>query len=256
MEPKLTKEEKKQLRKQERAEWEKQLDAQRRTSLFKKIALWGGIALFLAISIWGIYAASTQPSSSATPDITMPPVTDKDFQTPTALPNEQVNPNLKTVTLVEYSDFQCPACKAYYPLVMQLQKDYGAKLHFVYRFFPLENVHKNAEAASRAGFAASLQGKFWEMHDVLFEKQDSWAQLPDPTDAFVGYAKDMGLSIEGFKKDYTSDKAKKFVENSYQNALNLGLQGTPSFFLNGKLITSPQGYQPFKTLIDNALKSK
>jgi protein-disulfide isomerase len=247
MEPKLTKEEKKQLRKQERQDWEKQLDSEKRSSLLKKIALWGGVALFLVLGVWGIYAASTQPSSTTSQqsNITLPKVTASDFQTgsPTA-----------KVTLVEYSDFQCPACKAYYPVVKQLQKDYGDRLHFVYRFFPLENIHKNAAVSAEAGYAASKQGKFWEMHDKLFETQDSWAPLPDPTDTFVGYAKDLGLNVDQFKKDYSSDTAQKFVNDSYQTALNMGLQGTPSFFLNGKFIDNPQGYQPFKDVIDQALK--
>ncbi len=248
MEPKLTKEEKKALRKEERQEWEKQLDTEKRASLFKKIAIWGGVILFLAIGVWGIYAASTQPSpATQSTSITMPKVTTSDFQ--------QGSPNAKA-TLVEYADFQCPACKAYYPVVKQLQKDYGDKLHFVYRFFPLENVHKNAVASSEAAYAAGLQGKFWEMHDRLFETQDAWAGLTDPTGTFAGYAKDLGLNVDQFKKDSNSDAAKKFVDTQYQTALNMGLQGTPSFFLNGKFIDNPQGYQPFKTLIDNTLKGK
>ncbi len=245
MEPKLTKEEKKQLRKEERTEWEKQLDKEKRNSLFKKIALWAGIALFLVIGVWGIYAASTQPSSSPTPSITMPKVTTSDFQTGSPSGN---------VTLVEYADFQCPACKAYYPVVKQLQKDYGDRLHFVYRFFPLENVHKNAESSARAAYAAALQGKFWEMHDTLFQNQDAWAGLSDPTDTFTDYAKTLGLNVDQFRKDYTSNAASKFVENAYQTALNMGLQGTPSFFINGKFIENPQGYQPFKDLIDKQMR--
>lgn len=249
MEPKLTKEQKKEIRKQEKQDWEKQIDKERQVSLMKKIALWGGIALFLALGVWGIYAASTQPVSNPQADIKMPPVTASDLQTGTP-----ASPGQKVVTLVEYADFECPACKAYYPLVKQLQKDYGDKLHFVYRFFPLETIHKNAETSSRAAYAASLQGKFWEMHDKLFDTQDAWGQLADPTDTFVGYAKALGLNTDQFVKDYNSDQARKFVETSYQSALNLGLQGTPSFFLNGKFIENPQGYQPFKDLIDKALK--
>lgn len=246
MEPKLTKEEKKQLRKQERQEWEKQLDSEKRNSLLKKIAIWGGITLFLILGVWGIYAASTQPSpSTQQTSITLPKVTSSDFQT--GLPTAKA-------TLVEYADFQCPACKAYYPVVKQLQQDYGDKLHFVYRFFPLENIHRNAAASAQAAYAASKQGKFWEMHDKLFETQDTWAGLPDPADTFVGYAKSLGLNVDQFKADYSSDAAAKFVNDSYQTALNMGLQGTPSFFLNGKFIENPQGYQPFKDVIDQALK--
>lgn len=248
MEPKLTKEEKKQLRKQEKQEWEKQLDNEKRNSLIKKIAIWGGVGLFLIIGVWGIYAASTQSSSNTNASqttITMPKVTTSDFQT---------GSSTSKVTVVEYADFQCPACKAYYPIVKQLQQDYGDNLHFVYRFFPLENIHKNAALSAQAAYAASKQGKFWEMHDRLFDTQDTWAELPNPTDTFVGYAKDLGLNLDQFKSDYTSDAAQKFVNDSYQTALNLGLQGTPSFFLNGKFIENPQGYQPFKDLIAKELK--
>ncbi|HEX7041867.1 MAG TPA: thioredoxin domain-containing protein [Patescibacteria group bacterium] len=245
MDPKLTKEEKKELKRQEKQDWQKQMDLEKRNSLFKKLAIWGGIVLFLAIGGWGVYTASTSPSSTSTSDIKIPKVTPSDFQT--------VKSGAK-VTLVEYADFQCPACKAYYPVVKQLQSDFGTKLDVVYRFFPLENIHRNAATSAQAGYAASLQGKFWEMHDKLFDTQDSWAELPDGTDTFVGYAKDLGLNVDKFKSDMASSDTQKFVENSYQNALNLGLQGTPSFFLDGKFIDNPASYQAFKDLISKELK--
>lgn len=243
MDEKLTKSEKKEIRKQE---WHNELESERKKKLFTTLFLWGFGALLAVLAIVGLIAFSSNNSSNSSPSaITMPKITEKDYTQ---------GPKNAKATLTEYSDFQCPACKAYYPVVKQIQKDYDGKLLFVYRFFPLPSVHKNAYASAQAGYAAGLQGKFWEMHDKLFETQDSWAQLPDPTATFTSFAKDVGLNVDQFSKDQSSDAAKKFVTDSYNADIALGLSGTPTFFLNGKLIANPNSYADFKKQIDNALK--
>jgi len=92
------------------------------------------------------------------------------------------------------------------------------------------------------------------MHNRLFDTQDSWATLPDPESVFVGYAKDLGLDTDTFKKDYEAQATSDFVNNSYDAALNVGVNSTPTFFLNGKQLTNPAGYTDFKKLVDEALK--
>jgi protein-disulfide isomerase len=159
-----------------------------------------------------------------------------------------------TVTLVEYLDFECEACGAYYPLTTQLKEEYKDSLRFVVRYFPLPG-HKNSKTAAYAVEAAGKQGKFWEMYDVLFAKQKEWGegQVADQNQ-FEKYALEAGVDIEQWKKDVVSPEVAKRVDDSYKEAISLNLQGTPSFFLNGKKIANPQGYDAFKKLIENANK--
>lgn len=241
MDEKLTKDEKKHLRQEE---WREKADKEQKKRLYQTIGAWSFGGLLVVLAIWALVVFSSGSSSLSSASLKQPPVTAKDFQS---------NPGAKT-TLVEYADFQCPACKAYYPVVKQLGKDYGTKLNVVYRMFPLKTVHQNALVSARAAYAASLQGKFWEMHDTLFETQDSWATLPDPESVFVGYAKELALNTDTFKKDYESQSTSDFVNNSYDGATNVGVNSTPTFFLNGKQLENPAGYTDFKKLIDQAVK--
>lgn len=159
-----------------------------------------------------------------------------------------------SATLVEYSDFQCPACAGYYPVVKQLNKDFKGKLRFVYRYFPLRTIHKNAEIASIAAEAAGRQNKFWEMHDLLFENQTEWSDLTDPREKFKEYAKFIGLDMEKFQNDLNSKEAKDKVEADYQNGLSLGVNATPTFFLNDQKISNPRTYEEFKAIIEGVVK--
>lgn len=159
-----------------------------------------------------------------------------------------------SATLVEYSDFQCPACAAYYPVIKQINKDFGDKLRFVYRYFPLRNIHKNAEISSIAAEAAARQNKFWEMHDLLFENQTEWSNLQDPRGKFKEYAKFIGLDMEKFQNDLNSKEVKDKVEADYQNGLSLKVNATPTFFLNDQKITNPRTYEEFKIKIEEVLQ--
>lgn len=159
-----------------------------------------------------------------------------------------------SATLVEYSDFQCPACAAYYPVVKQLNKDYAGKLRFVYRYFPLRTIHQNAEISSIAAEAAARQNKFWEMHDLLFENQTEWSNLQDPKEKFKEYAKFIGLDMEKFQNDLNSKEAKDKVEADYQSGLSLGVNATPTFFLNDQKIQNPKTYEEFKIKIEEVFK--
>lgn len=159
-----------------------------------------------------------------------------------------------TVVLVEYLDFECEACGAYYPLVKQLEQEYGDRVTFVARYFPLQG-HRNGFPAALAAEAASRQGKFWEMHDLLFMRQKEWGEKQVATpEVFEGFAQEIGLNMEQFKTDVASPEVAARVKRDQDAGIELGVKSTPTFFLNGKRIQNPQGYEAFKTLLDAELR--
>lgn len=154
-----------------------------------------------------------------------------------------------SVRLVEYSDFQCPACRAYYPLMKALGEEFPNDLEIVYRHFPLERIHQNANAAGRAAEAAGVQGRFWEMHDWIFERQDEWSKVPDPTNLFAGYAVSIGLDENKFRADMNSQAARDKVQDDLDSGTASLVNSTPTFFLNMEKIQNPRSYEEFRTLI-------
>ncbi|MDQ5962459.1 MAG: hypothetical protein QG653_266 [Patescibacteria group bacterium] len=161
------------------------------------------------------------------------------------------NPTAK-VTLVEFADFQCPACAVYEGLIQKVLADNPQDLKVVFRHFPLMQIHKNALISAKASEAASVQGKFWEMHDLLFVKQAEWSGALNASSMMVTYATSLGLDAKKFEADLKSEAIEKKVMAEYQEAIRLKLPGTPSFFLNGKLIDSPRSPEEFNELIKKA----
>lgn len=159
------------------------------------------------------------------------------------------------VTLVEYSDFECPACASYYPFIKQLADDFPDDLKIVYRHFPLTSIHRYALPAARAAEAAGNQGKFWEMHDKLFENQRSWERNSQADEIFEAYAGELGLNLEQFRKDYNDGSTKSKVQSDARLGQQNNVTGTPSFFLNGRKISNPRGYTELKQLIQNEIAS-
>ena len=206
-----------------------------------KTFIWIGtvVIVLVALMFWGVKGtSSTGPS----------------FELGVVHPLDNIKGNASsTVVVMEYSDFQCPACRSYYPIMKELMVEFGDRVTFVYRHFPLIGIHPNAEFAALAAEAAGKQGKFWEMHDLLFEKQDEWAKAPDVESKFESYATLLNISIEQFKTDWVSKEVKDFVKTQRMHAIKSGLQGTPSFFINGKQIQNPASVQAFKILINEAL---
>lgn len=157
------------------------------------------------------------------------------------------------VVLTEYSDFQCPACGYFYPMVEKLKAEYGDKLEVRYRYFPL-NSHQYAALAARAAQAAKNQGKFDEMHDRLFENQQSWSSSGNPQAVFIGYAQDMGLDMQQFKNDLNSAETQQAVMEQKQEGRNRGVNSTPTFFVNGDMVQQmPRTYEQFKAIIESAM---
>lgn len=157
------------------------------------------------------------------------------------------------VTLVEFGDFQCPACGAYEPIIRQVLADNKDTLKFSFRHFPLTQMHKNALLAAKASEAAALQGKFWEMHDILYDKQEEWGEALNARDFILTYANTINLDV----KKFTTDLDKKEIEDKilaeYKEGVSLGIQGTPTFFVNGKKVeNNVRDLASFNLMIKNA----
>lgn len=201
----------------------------------------GIIIATVAILLAGIFLVSGDSQSQQQTDIQ---ITESD--------NTQSNPDAP-LTLVEYSDFQCPACQAYSSTLKQLNQEFPDNLRLVYRHFPLRQIHRNAEPAARAAQAAAKQEKFWQMHDLLFENQNQWSDEKNPKDKFKEYAASLDLNLEQFETDYDSQEIKNKVFNDSQSGSQLGVNSTPSFFLNGERLQNPRNYEEFKNIIQSEL---
>lgn len=161
-----------------------------------------------------------------------------------------------SVTLLEYGDYQCPACERYYPVVKQVVAQYQDRIQFQFRNLPLNQIHQNAYAGARAAEAAALQNKFWEMHDALYDQQSNWSASSNPKPFFDAYAKQLGLNVTQFDKDFASENVNNLI-NADLTAFNKtgATVETPTFFLNGKLINPGATAAEFQKLLDNALKT-
>ncbi len=162
------------------------------------------------------------------------------------------------VTLVEYGDYQCPYCEQYFQTVKQVQAAFINKVKFQFRNFPIVNAHPNAFAAARAAEAASLQNKFWEMHDALYTNANwqVWTEASDPTPYFNQYAKQLGLNITQFKSDFASSRVNDVINADAAEGTRLGVEGTPTFFLNGKKIDIANSFSAFEKVLNDAINQK
>lgn len=132
------------------------------------------------------------------------------------------------LTIVEYGDYQCPYCGAAYPVLKELMKEFKGQVKFVFRNFPLSEMHPYARPAAIAAEAADLQGKFWEMHDVIYENQQSL------NESFLfQLAEKIGLNLSQFKEDIQKPELEKKVDSDFESGIISGVNGTPSFFING-----------------------
>jgi len=143
------------------------------------------------------------------------------------------NPNAP-VTLEEFGDFQCPACGSYHPELKKMEAEFGDKMKVVFRELPLLPMHEHALMAAQAAEAAGLQGKFFEMHDMLYENQAKWVDQKDLVPIFVDYAKQLGINPDQFMKDLNGETVAQRLFQDGKRAHSFGLKGTPSFFVNGK----------------------
>lgn len=152
------------------------------------------------------------------------------------------------VTIIEFSDFQCPYCARAVPTIKQIIEEYGDNVRIVFRDFPL-SFHKDAQKAAEAAECADDQGKFWEMHDKIFENQNAMG-----VDDLKQYAENLGLDTEEFDLCLDSDKYAEEVQNDLRDGQKVGVTGTPAFFVNGIKISGAKPFSEFKQVIDQELE--
>jgi protein-disulfide isomerase len=160
-----------------------------------------------------------------------------------------VGPASAEVSIVAFSDFQCPFCSRAVPTLEQVEKEYGDKVRIVFKHLPL-SMHPKAPAAHAAAEAAHRQGKFWEMHDRIFQNQREMSP-----ERYVEYATELGLDVERFRKDLESQDVKKRIDADTSEASRLNVRGTPAFFINGRYLSGAQPFETFKQRIDEELAS-
>ena len=203
---------------------------------------------------WYWWKATDKSSASEPSNSGIPPVA-ASSPAPGAEPPHVRGSETAPVTLEEFGDFECPSCGLFYPVLKTIEGEYGARLRVIFRELPLTTPHPHALAAAHAAEAAGMQGKFWEMHDLLYENQETWAKALDVRPVFEGYAGRLGLSVERFKQDQTSETVENRIFLDGLRVHSLGIQGTPTVFINGH----PIPYEEFRTVealrasIDKAL---
>ena len=205
-----------------------------------------GVATLIIVGAGVFFFSKKQPPQDATPSSF-----DKSLLTENAKhARGDVN---APVTIVEFGDFQCPSCQAAQPIVNSMLEKYSQNIYFVYRHYPLI-VHKNAEAAAKAAEVAGEQGKFFEMHDKIFEGQKIWERSSKPNEYFDGYAKELGLDMKKLAVDVQSSEVNAVISADLKAVKALGGTGTPTFALNGKKIENPGNkVEEFEKLLDDAL---
>ncbi len=156
------------------------------------------------------------------------------------------------VTVVEFGDFQCPACAVAYQVVNQIKKKYEGKVRFAFREFPIA-VHKNGYSSALAAETAGGQGMFWEMHDMLYDNQKEWSDRNDAIDIFTSYAKKIGIDADKFKKDVEDKKYDAKIQNDLKDGNMLGVNATPTFFINGKKYSGVLTYEDFMSKIEKEM---
>lgn len=215
------------------------------------ILLWSVVLSVLSISAAVIFvsvfsSASTHSHGGSPKALLTVPVTAIDQMTG--------NPQA-AVTVVVYSDFQCPSCASLNEDIKDLEKDLAANVRFVHRHFPLPQ-HPNSPLAAFAAEAAGLQGKFWQMRDRLFATQADWSELRSPTEFFKKLASELDLDVERFSRDMKSKEVMEKVTDDFNSAVTSRLQSTPSVFVEGELVAIDGNVQTLRKHIDETLKNR
>lgn len=198
--------------------------------------------MVLGLIVWGLAAAINKSSNGGLKLATPAPISATDHVR---------GPSDAPVTLIDYGDFQCPACAAYFPLIERLFNESSTTLRMVSRNFPLSQ-HENAIPSALAAEAAGMQGKYWEMFKSLYENHDEWAEVKDASPMFEKYASEIGLNLETFKIDLKNPDLRKKIEDDRDEGIHIGINHTPTFFVNNKEVIDIQSYEQLKELIQTA----
>lgn len=215
---------------------QKQAAAERKAAMMKMV-YWGlGVIVMAAVLVYAFRSVTQAP-----PSVSEVVASDHIKGKPDA-----------PITIVEYSDFQCPACEVQYTSIKKIWPSIKSSVRFVYRHFPLTNIHPHAMTAAYYAEAAGMQGKFWEMHDLMFENQKRWAGVKEIKPVFDGYVKQLGLDAEQFAKDVESDAVKAKIASDLQSAKKAQAASTPSLYLNGELLRGVREADKLKAAIRQA----
>lgn len=220
----------------------------------KKILPFIIILLVLGVALVSAWALKKRSSGTVTPVTNNPhspaPVNANDTVVTGvagAEPPHILGPNSAPARLEEFGDFECPPCGLFHPVLVQMHKEFGDKLQITFREFPLAPAHQHAIAAASAAEAAGLQGKFWEMHDLLYENQKAWHEAFDVRPIFEGFAKQIGLDMNRYQNDLNGDQVAQRILNDGKRGHSMGVKGTPTVFLNGREV-------PFESLPADKLR--
>src|SRR6266508_3093950 len=205
---------------------------------FLPLAIIVVVLLTALVVVWMAVRPSSKPGSSNNASPT--PLTDAPGAEP---PHIRGNANA-SATLEEFGDFQCSSCGSYDPELKKIESEFGDRLRVVFRERPLIPPHEHALIAAQAAEAAGLQGKFWEMHDKLYENQTTWTPAKDLVPIFVDYAKQIGIDPDRFMKDLNGEQVAQRIFQDGKRVHALGLNGTPTFFVNGKEAKPPDQWKP------------
>ena len=192
---------------------------------------------------------STSASTSSASQSDAPKVNNSQLLTKESY---QTTPKGAVVTMVEFSDFECPGCGRIAPIVSQLLKEYKGKINVVYHNFPLP-MHTDGKIAAQAAIAAGNQGKFWQMHDILFANQDAWSENNKAQSIFIGYAKQLKLNINKFNQDITSSSVINRMNSDVADGNALGVDSTPTFYINQHKYLGDYSLSAFEGVINSYL---
>ncbi|MCA9350175.1 thioredoxin domain-containing protein [Candidatus Nomurabacteria bacterium] len=172
--------------------------------------------------------------------------------------NHSKGGNSKDVEIVAYSDFQCPVCAQFFPIESQVTEKYKDQIKFTFRHFPLDTIHPNARAAHRAAEAAGKQNKFFEMHDLIYQNHSAWETSQNAKTFFDEYAKSLGLNMDQFNKDYSSEIVNSTINADKQEGTKRGVQGTPTYYINGDKIenTDISSVESFSAVIEKYINKQ
>jgi protein-disulfide isomerase len=209
-------------------------------------------------SAWYLKRSATEPASvTKSPAPASPIANASTVNVPGAEPAHTLGPANAPAQLEEFGDFECPPCGLLHPILEEMHKEFGDQLRITFREFPLVPTHQHALAAASAAEAAGLQGKFWEMHDLIYENQKSWHETFDVRPFFEGYAKQIGLNIERYKTDVNSNAIAERIFQDGKRGHALGVKGTPTVFLNGREVPFESlPAEKLRVLIRNQLTGK
>lgn len=206
---------------------------------FARVAPWAGATALVVLAVALLYvftgAAETESFAAA-------PVADTDIS---------YGPDDPELTIIEYSDFQCPFCAEYATWMTQLRAEYGDRVRFVFRNYPLAD-HEWSTFAAQVAYAASLQGKFWEMHDLLYERQDEWGPATDPRPLFDSYATSLGLDLDKLHADADAPSTLEFINTQAKAGKESGVSHTPWLVIGGESVL-PRSLEQFRKAIEERL---